>query len=81
MAMHVVHVAVKPGFQPTQEVPLILRNLHVRNAKLRETQLKRALCELAFDLLKVYRIRLEAGIWGTVASHWSRVMEGPPVSV
>jgi hypothetical protein len=67
--MHVVHVAVKTGFQPTQQVPLVLRDLHVRNAKLRKTQLTRTIHELAFDLVQVYRIRLEAGIWSTVASH------------
>jgi len=79
--MHVVHVAMKPGFQPMQEMPLILRYRHVRNAKLRKTQLPRTLCELAFDLVQVYSIRLKTGVWSTVAGHWSRVMEGPPVSV
>ena len=72
---------MKPGLQPTQEVPLIFRNLYVRNAKLGETQFTRTLRELAFDQVKVYRICLEAGIWSSVASHWSRVMEGPPASV
>ncbi len=51
--LHVLHAAVEPGFEPAQQVALVLGDVDAGNAKLAESQLQGLDTQLAFDRIQI----------------------------